>query len=738
MYIPFCSWLIFRKTAISTIIFVILFAAFFFITTTIRLQLPTEIPEEQALTWTTTVQIKGGNIRGFMKDANGRKIYVVYKFKDEVEKNLYASNTLVGQRFSVKGQLAKPSKPHHEFAFNMNRYLKSHRAIGVFEINELRYIDRQYSILTLLSEQRIKVMKRIEEFFPRSLVAEAKALLVGDQQDVEEGQQRAYQKLGITHLFAISGLHVALIGLLFQQLLLRIGVRKETVMILLVLALPSYGILAGGAPSVWRAVITVLILMFTQLFRHRITIESAISLCFILFVTYEPNMIYQIGFQLSFLATLAIILSANIIAKLKTSYGMSIWITFSCQLLVMPLLLYHFFEMSLSSFLMNLIFVPLFSYIILPINLILLSVSYFSPLLFDWLIFIYEPIRSLLTTIIFWLQAIPNQMWNPGRPPLIALILLLIVVLIVFLSFEMQKYRILSLTTLVIIAATLNFIMTRHTDLRVTFLSVGQGDSTLIELPNRKEVYLIDSGGVLRFSGDKWRQSPNEYEVGRQIIVPYLKGRGIKSINRLILTHADADHVEGAEEVMQEIAIKEIHISPNSFEESSMKDVKKEVIKQQIPVKEKVAGEKWEVNGVKFQYVMPRDLDYVGNNDSIVSVVDYEGYLIIIPGDLEKEGEAELVKYNVSAIENTTVLRSGHHGSKTSTSDLLLKAVNPQLIIHSNGLNNRYNHPAKEVVERIEEAGIRSFNTSIDGTIQLRITDEMLVIKGNEKYLLLR
>lgn len=734
MYIPLIIWLIWRKTAYVTIIVALLFGSLFYFTTTERNKLPEKLPQEMLLEWTTTVNVKGRVVRGFMKDTEGHKIYVSYKIQSEDEKRWYTSQSLVGKQFFAKGELTTAKEPYHEFAFNMADYLKSHRAIGIYEVESFRFIRNQTTFTTVLSEQRFKINKQIENYFPKSLVSEAKALLIGDQQDVDPQQQRAYQKLGITHLFAISGLHVALVSILFQQLLLRMGVRKESVFFILFIALPSYAIIAGGAPSVWRSVMTVLVVMLAQAIRFKIPLESAISLCFIFFVVIEPNMIFQVGFQLSFLATLAIILSARYLATLSTWYSISFWITFACQLLVSPLLLYHFYEISLSSFLMNLLFVPLFSYVILPINLILLLFSYVLSPLFYAVITIYEPIRMMLTKSILWLQSIPYQMWNPGRPSIVVITVLFLVVLLLFYLFEIKKFQKSVILVLVTFCLFVTFSMTRHEELRITFLSVGQGDSTLIELPNRQQVYLIDSGGLLRFSGEAWKQYANDYEVGRQVIVPYLKGRGIKGIDRMILTHADADHVEGAEEVMQEVAVREIHISPNSAAENVMADLKEESVKQGIPIKEKLAGDGWQSKGVTFQYFMPKDLDYEGNNDSLVIAISYRGYRVIIPGDLEKEGEQELVQKNASDVANTTILKAGHHGSKTSTSQEFLDVVNPQLIIYSTGFNNRYNHPAQEVVDRVNEAGIPSFNTATDGTIQLQINEQLIIKKGQQKY----
>ena len=138
---------------------------------------------------------------------------------------------------------------------------------------------------------------------------------------------------------------------------------------------------------------------------------------------------------------------------------------------------------------------------------------------------------------------------------------------------------------------------------KISYLNVGQGDSILIELPRRKEVYLVDTGGLLRFRSETWKERDNPYEVGRQVVVPYLKGKGIAQIDKLILTHADADHVEGAEEVLREIAVREIHVTPNSVLDNSMTDLLKEATKRKIPIKEKMAGINWQIKATIFAYL---------------------------------------------------------------------------------------------------------------------------------------
>lgn len=262
-------------------------------------------------------------------------------------------------------------------------------------------------------------------------------------------------------------------------------------------------------------------------------------------------------------------------------------------------------------------------------------------------------------------------------------------------------------------------------ELRITYLSVGQGDCTIIELPHRQGVYVIDVGGVLRFQDEAWKTSDSPYEVGRQVVVPYLKGRGLTTIDTLILTHADADHVEGAEEVMQSLRVKEVHITPNSLQKTIMKDVMDEALRQHIPVRERMAGYTFNKGEVGFSYIWPRDTTYEGNNDSLVLKVSKGAFSTLLTGDIEAEGESQLLDDKTL---HTTILSPGHHGSKTSSSEAFLQTTQPQLAIFSTGINNRYGHPAQEIRARFDANSIPTLNTAEDGTIEVIVKDAWYVL----------
>ncbi|MFJ7732659.1 DNA internalization-related competence protein ComEC/Rec2 [Lysinibacillus sp. NPDC097231] len=681
---------------------------------------PSPLPSSFPITWSSEYKINGQKLLGFVKTETGEKLYVVYTFSSEQEKDFYENISLTGLTYLVQGELVAPLPPAHAYAFSMEKYLRSKGASGIFEISSWTFVEEQKSIRSFLGKQRYFMKKHIETTFPQPLVAEAQALLIGLQDNVENELQRAYQKLGITHLFAISGLHVALVSWLFFEGLLRIGVRKEMATLVLLIILPIYGVLAGGAPSVWRAVSVVELIMLMRYAKWHISIDDALAISFIGFVLLEPGIVYQVGFQLSYLATVSLVYS-GVIVRQSTSWLMrSFFITFVCQLLVYPLLLHHFYEISISSFLANIIFVPLFSLVILPFNIVLLVVTFISLPIAKVLFSVYEPLRVWLTKFILYLQELPFQLWSPGKPTIWLICVAMIGVLAGFYFLETKQY---DKFTVVLLAPALCIHLSPmlFNETKITFLNVGQGDCTIIELPFRRAVYVVDSGGLLRFEQELWKTSDSPYEVGRQVVVPFLKGKGIRSIDIFIVTHADADHVEGAEEVLQEINVHEIHVTPGSMDEPVMRDLMMEAKKQKVPVKEKMQGTSWHIGKTSFYYLWPHDTQYEGNDDSIVLYLQQGTFRALFTGDLEEYGERQLIKLYDTQLANLMLLKAGHHGSKTSSIEPFVELLRPELTIFSAGLNNRYRHPHNEVVERFTSRNLSTLTTGIDGSIEVRI-----------------
>ena len=531
------------------------------------------------------------------------------------------------------------------------------------------------------------------EKFPESLVTEAEALLIGDRSGMDEEVASRYRTLGITHLFAISGLHVGLLTFLFRNLLIRLSIRIETIDNLVITLLPIYAVMAGGAPSVWRAVSVTLLILLTATGRFKMRMDDALAMSAAGFILWQPFVVFQPGFQLSYLAAFSLVYSTRILSRSDSAIFLSFLVTSITQLALYPVLLYHFYELSLSSFIVNLFYVPLYSVIILPMNIVLLLLTFIMPPIAEGVFLIYVPFRSWIEFLTEVLASLPYQLWVPGRPAPISSVFAVLGTLLFFLALERGVKAIRAFLFVLLPAVIIHLLPYADSELRVTYLDVGQGDSIVIELPHRRAVYVIDTGGTISFGEPNWRTPEKTFEVGRNIVVPYLKGKGITKIDKLILTHADSDHMEGADEVLEEVRVREIHISPGSEKEKTMEDVLRIANDRGIPVFAITEGGTWSDKSADFLYMAPTKGIYRGNDSSLVLFMKTEGPSFLFTGDLGIDGEKKLlVKYG-DLDWGGMILKAGHHGSHTSSSDAFIKTLQPELTIFSYGKNNRYGHP---------------------------------------------
>ncbi|WP_434402589.1 DNA internalization-related competence protein ComEC/Rec2 [Planococcus sp. 11815] len=674
------------------------------------------------------LSIDGDRMSGFATAGSGQIIYASYRIRSvEEQQRLQALGP--SATLQVVGTFTEPKPPAHPHAFDMAGYLQRHNATGMLEIETLDSATPGTGFRARLARQRSELIEHIESSFPESLTAEAQALLLGDRSGMDAEQARIQRTLGITHLFAISGLHVGIVSGMIYFVLLRLRIRKESATVLLLVLLPLYAVLAGAAPSVLRACAMVVFVLAARLFGLHVSAIQALSASFILFLWIDPGLLQDIGFQLSYGA------SFGIIASLKLMEGASfiksgLIVTAVSQLCLYPLLLFHFFEISLSSFLVNTIYVPLFTLLILPANFILLAAS-FLPLGVDAVLFAgYEPLRSWIEGLTVSLAGLPRQVWTPGRPSTGWLFFMAASVLLFFVQAE-KRFRLRLLLILLVPALLLTVKPYLDPRLHVSFIDVGQGDSALIELPYRKALYLVDAGGVLRFDGEPFQEKSRPFEVGRQTVVPYLKARGISSIDLFILSHPDADHAEGADEVFEELAVERLHITPGSEANALMTALAPSAREARVELPKNGAG--WQVGETQFSYLSPVDELYEGNDDSLVLLMEHEGQRFLFTGDLESEGETGVVERYGEQLADMTVLKVGHHGSKTSSSQAFLEALRPQVSVVSAGIDNRYGHPSPEVTERFDELGLRLLSTAENGTIRMTMEDGRMTVDASRK-----
>jgi competence protein ComEC len=655
------------------------------------------------------------------------KMLVRYKITSEQEKESLKNNVLFGGLCRVTGQLAKPSTAKNPNGFDYRNFLATKQTFWVVEIQDpplQTCSPKKPSLLTRIKQIRSTGINYVEHHFPAEISSLSAALIFGDRSLLSPDLLTDYQKTGIVHLLAISGLHVSLlVGMLFY-IGIRIGLTRELMVNFLLLLLPVYVVLTGAAPSVIRAVLMIILVLLAQKWRSKIKLLpiDAISLALIIYLFASPMVIFDIGFELSFSVSLAIVLSAPYILKRYQKNITRMLVTsIIAQFAALPLLLYHYFEISLISIAANLLFIPLFSFVLLPGLYLLFIVQLIlgkTPLL---LIHLFIKIISFSNYLITQFANFPFPHFIPGRPNWFFLILYLLIILFIFFIWEgcfLKKRSLLLFLTCLLFTfqVSWNFLNPYG---EMTMIDVGQGDSIFIHLPFGKGNYLIDTGGTVSFGGEQWRNRSKPFEVGRDVVVPYLKGKGITTIDKLILTHGDMDHIGGAMSLIEELKVKQILMPSVAVPSETEIQIINQAVKRGIIVNKVSTGDQWESGDASF-YVLSPEKNFTGerNSGSIAILAKVGGISWFLAGDLDQAGEDNIIKEFPHL--SVDVLKAGHHGSKTSSSENFINQVKPSVALISVGEHNRFGHPHQEVLEKLRKAKTTIFRTDKQGAITYR------------------
>lgn len=669
-------------------------------------------------------QIDGNFLKAIVSTPQQEKFMLYYKIPTIEEKNDLIRDLRAGKTCLLNGELVSPEPNRNEHAFNYEEYLKRMNIHWIFEADKISTAhchSNGTSLTALLQNVRASGIDTIEKKFPERPASYAAALIFGERSLIDEEADQSYKQLGIVHLLAISGLHVGIIagGVFF--LCLRMGMTRESVYWFLIFFLPIYAVLCGGNPPVIRAVIMAALLLSSKKWRFPLSTLDTFSLSFILFLLFDPMLIYHIGFQLSYAVSFALTMSSPYLFHQKEHI---IWqltnVSIVSMLSSFPILAYHFYEFSIISIAANLIFVPFYTLILLPAVFILFALSFTEHPIFYVTAELLDKLLQLSEVIAAIAGSFPYAVLMTGKPSSFSLIFMIAGVLAFFI-FKERKIHLFICTFPLVFILMFHFVYMKYSPYgEVVFIDVGQGDSILIKLPYNRGVYLIDTGGQLHFPIEEWQKRKKVFNVGKDVLIPLLKSKGISRIDMLILTHSDADHIGAAEELIGELKIREILISPNSWEKPIMTQALNKAFKEGVNVKEVKAGFGWENNSGSFQFIYPFDDDYEGNDDSLVLHASFGGLTWLFTGDAEKDGEREMI--STYRRLQADVLKVGHHGSKGSTSLEFVEMIQPGYAIISAGKSNRYGHPHPEVIEILEEENIWILQTDEHGAVHYTFT----------------
>ncbi|MEH7223186.1 DNA internalization-related competence protein ComEC/Rec2 [Bacillus sp. JJ1566] len=667
--------------------------------------------------------INGDKLSFIANTSKDEKLLMVYYIETEFEKIQLSKSLQMGLVCTFKGTLKEPQGSRNPHSFDYQKYLYTQGIHWIFEVNiitpEKCDPQEKWSMSRWLLKIRETGIRQIDSHFEGSTAGIIQALIYGERMNIETDIVNSYQSLGLIHLLAISGIHVSLMTGMFYFLCIRFGLTRESTAILLLCLLPAYILIAGGSPSVIRSVLMCMLLFATILWWKKASMLDVISFVFIMMLAFNPYFLFNVGFQLSFMVSGSLILSSRVIFKHYSNAIASLFaVSFLSQIASLPILLFHFFEFSLLSLPLNMLYVPLYSVIILPFALFTV-----------FLLGIFEPIGQIFAAILSWMMEFLNQVtvWvsqssfsvlTLGKPGLILMILYCGTIFYFLVCWEKKKVLLQRALLLPIGVLMLHVILPYINPYgEVTMIDVGQGDSIYIELPFRKGVYLIDTGGTIQFEQEEWRKRRKEFSTA-EIIIPYLKSRGVRSLDKLIITHGDQDHIGGAKSLVEKINIKEIVLGKNKKDAIQETELKKIATKKGIRINQVERGQKWKEGDHTFYILAPKGNELEENNNSVVIYTKLGGLNWLFTGDIEKNEELNLIKtYKNLRID---VLKVGHHGSKTSSTKAFIQFLNPKIALIPVGVNNRFNHPHPDVINLFKEEKIRVFRTDKDGAIQYR------------------
>jgi len=389
------------------------------------------------------------------------------------------------------------------------------------------------------------------------------------------------------------------------------------------------------------------------------------------------------------------------------------------QLSSLPILLVNFHEFSPYSILVNLIYIPFITFIVLPLCILCFIVSLILPGLswvFESILTFFIECSNKFLDLCMHLPFVKLVFIHPSKT---IVLLYLIIIFAVFYFMEEKKNQIkfnISFCGFFLLICCHYFYPNVNPVGKIVFIDVGQGDCTLIKLPFNKGNYIIDTGGIVQFNQEKWMKRKKVYSTGTDILLPILKGEGIRKIDNLIFTHGDYDHIGGALEVLQVFPVENLLIG----DKLNFGNVEQErialAIKKGTNIQKVSEGFSWKIADYTFQVLSPIK-GYIGeeNHGSIVLKAKIGDKVWMFTGDLDESGEKSLIS-NFEKVRSD-VLKVGHHGSDTSTSGAFVRAVAPKFAIISVGANNRYGHPKKEVIDRLQKEKIIILRTDLDGAI---------------------
>ena len=677
--------------------------------------------DDKSIISATAVVIKGPsegeyNYKYTVKARTGKyknKKFIVYINKKNKKLLEY------GDLIEIKGEYSAPEVARNYKGFDYSQYLKTLNIYGTIKVEESKIINKNQLSPILISINNIKekMIDNANRNMPKRTANLLLGILIGERDNIQEDIIESFRTANLSHILAVSGAHTSYIILGITYLISKSKTPKRIGYIITIINLLIFIIITGASYSVVRACIMAIVVIGAKICYRKENFFTSICISLIIILIQNPFAINDIGLKLSFMGTAGIVIFNKSITnffiklKIKQKIAEALSVTFSAQLMIMPITILNFNTISLTFFISNILASPLLGIIIIFGFISIFISSILNPIS-KILFLILHIFLELLILVSKVTEKIPGSSILVKTPNILFAIVYYILILFFNYFFVIKQnptrrfhkkiikiitikniknaFKVIAVVFLIILLLT-RIVRIINPTLKIYFIDVGQGDSTLIVTPKNKKI-LIDGG-----------------EGKTNVLFQYLLDRRINKIDYIIISHFDSDHCNGLIEIIEKMRVENIVMSKQSKESEEYKKILEIINQKNIKVSSVKAEDKIIIEknlytkilnpAEKFEF---QDL----NNNAIVAKLVYKNFSMLFTGDIEKAEENLAKKYKNEL--KSTILKVAHHGSKTSTSEEFLKYVEPQIALIGVGENNKFGHPNQITIEKLKN--IRSQN----------------------------
>lgn len=639
---------------------------------------------------------------------------------------LQQSNIFIGDVLEINGMVKIPFEATNPGQFDYKNYLKNQ---GIFTLTNVKYNNfriiehpkfGKWFIIQKSNEIKNKIIDENRKYIKSPKLEILEGMVFGDfAVPAPDEIKQEFIKSGLLHLLAASGMNVGFVFGFWIFFATKFRVPYKPKLITGMALIAFYSFLTGFPPSVMRAVFMMEFLLLGKLFDRKA--DTVVLLVFVcaLMLLINPFLLANISFQLSFLTTFGILLCVPpLLEKTKPIPELlsgTVIVPLIAQMWASPVQIYHFNNFSLYSVLANILVVPFVG--IITFTGFMGAVFSFIPVIggkFCWLFDkIAEPFINIVLFVSGYVSRLPNALVYIATPEIAEIMIFygLIIVILFALNKNFSSKK-LNVAALVLFLSLLIFIFKDnfHKKLELVFFDVGQGDAILVHTPNNRN-FLIDTGPNGRFVPAK------------SAIIPYLRKKGINTLDAIVLSHSNSDHIGGTLQILKTIKVKEIYHNGLNEDSKTCRKLKNYILKNQINNKILYDGQTVNIDKeVNIQTIRATQNKVLSkenfeNENCIILYISYKDFSSLLAADSEADALDEIKKYVKKPVN---IIKVGHHGSSDSVNYNYLNYLKPDLAVISVGKKGyRYGHPNHQVLKELQEFNIKPLRTDKDYAITI-------------------